>query len=190
MEYYRPIDIARELHISTSALRHYEAWGVVPSPERAGNGYRLYTRVHLEYFRCLRALIPAYGVPVACKAMVHIQNGEMDSAFWLINKEQAELHHEKTIADQTLALLQNPDLPPAGNKKQKAYMSIGEVSAYTAVQSSAIRHWEKEGLITLTVIPKMATGSLQRCISGKFCSSACCGERFIFWIICGKSFRR
>lgn len=28
MKHYRPIDIARELNISTSALRHYESWGL------------------------------------------------------------------------------------------------------------------------------------------------------------------
>lgn len=56
MHYLKPKDIAKELQISTSALRHYESWGVVPSPERSENGYRLYTQTHLAYFRCLRAM--------------------------------------------------------------------------------------------------------------------------------------
>lgn len=148
MRYYKPIEIARELHISTSALRHYESWGVVPAPDRAPNGYRLYTKVHLAYFRCLRAMFPAFGVGLTCQVLRLVQNGDVDTAFWLVNKEQANVHHEKTIADQTLELLQNPELPLAANKKLKTHMSIGEVAAFTGVQDSAIRHWEKEGLIS------------------------------------------
>ncbi|REK76991.1 MerR family transcriptional regulator [Paenibacillus paeoniae] len=147
MRFYRPIDIARELGISTSALRHYESWGVIPSPERSANGYRQYTEVHAAYFRCLRAMFPGFGVSITCQTLKHVQHGEMDAAFWLVNKEQASLHEEKTIADQTLALLQQPDLPPIRGKKRLGRMSIGEAATYTNVQASAIRHWEKEGLI-------------------------------------------
>jgi len=147
VRFYRPIDIARELGISTSALRHYESWGVIPSPERAENGYRLYTEVHAAYFRCLRAMFPGFGVSVTCQTLKHVMNGDINAAFWLVNREQALLHEEKTVADQTLALLQQPDLPPVRGKKRLGRMSIGEAAAYTNVQASAIRHWEKEGLI-------------------------------------------
>ncbi|MBV6713288.1 TioE family transcriptional regulator [Paenibacillus chitinolyticus] len=147
MEYYKPIDIARQLNISTSALRHYESWGVVPSPERAANGYRLYTRMHLAYFRCLRAMFPAFGVGLSCDVLRHIQRGDMDSAFWLVSHEQSVLQHEKAVADKTLALLQDPELPILANKKLKSAMTIGEAASLAGVQDSAIRHWEKEGLL-------------------------------------------
>ncbi|MBW7453014.1 MerR family transcriptional regulator, partial [Paenibacillus sepulcri] len=73
---------------------------------------------------------------------------DMDSAFWLVNKEQASLHHEKEVADQTLALLQDSELAILAGKKLKNRMNIGEAAALTDVQASAIRHWEKEGLLT------------------------------------------
>jgi DNA-binding transcriptional MerR regulator len=148
MHYYKPIEIARELHISTSALRHYEAWGVVPAPARAANGYRLYTKVHLAYFRCLRSMFTGFGTTVTCEVLRRIQNADMDSAFWLVNQEQAALQHEKAVADQTLALLQDPTLLFNENKRLKNHMNIGEAAALTDVQASAIRHWEKEGLIS------------------------------------------
>lgn len=154
MRYYKPIEIARELRISTSALRHYESWGVIPKPERAANDYRLYTHVHLAYFRCLRAMFSGFGYSVACKVLLHIQDADMDAAFWLVNHEQTSLNQEKVVADQTLTLLQNPELPLAPNKKLKNYMTIGEVADLTDVQPSAIRHWEKEGLIQPTRNPE------------------------------------
>ncbi|UHA72545.1 TioE family transcriptional regulator [Paenibacillus sp. 481] len=148
MQYYKPIEIARELEISTSALRHYESWGVVPAPERGANGYRLYTKVHLAYFRCLRAMFPGFGVKITCDVLRHIQQAEMDIAFWLVNKEQADLQQEKVVAEQTIAFLHKPDIPLFMNKKLKSHMNIGEVATFTDVQQSAIRHWEKEGLLS------------------------------------------
>ncbi|WP_429841208.1 MerR family transcriptional regulator [Brevibacillus sp. FIR094] len=154
MPYYKPIEIARELHISTSALRHYESWGVVPAPDRADNGYRLYTEIHLAYFRCLRAMFPGFGVAVTCEVLRSLQKADMDAAFWLVNKEQANLQQEKVAADQTLELLENLDLPLPPNKKWRNRMTIGEVAAYTGVTTSAIRHWEKEGLLVLPRDPE------------------------------------
>lgn len=147
MQYYKPIDIARELHISTSAMRHYEAWGIVPAPERGANGYRLYTRTHLAYFRCLRAMFAGFGVAVTSETLRSIQAGNMDAAFQLVNKEQAALHQEKNIADQTLAFLQTPELPISAGRKPKPRMTIGEAAEFAGVRASAIRHWEKEGLL-------------------------------------------
>ncbi|OPA75182.1 transcriptional regulator [Paenibacillus selenitireducens] len=147
MKLYKPIDIARKLQISTSALRHYESWGVVPTPARSTNGYRQYTEIHLAYFRCLRAMFPGFGVPVTCNVLRHIQHSEMDTAFWIVNKEQSILQQEKVVADQTLALLQNPELPMLKNTQLRDRMTIGEAASLTDVQESAIRHWEKEELI-------------------------------------------
>lgn len=148
MQYYKPIEIAKELQISTSALRHYESWGVVPLPERADNGYRLYTHVHLAYFRCLRAMIPGFGFTLTYDVLRLIQAADMDAAFWLVNAEQARLHEEKSITDQTLALLQDPRLTNFKDKKIKSLMKIGDVATITNVQTSPIRHWEKEGLLS------------------------------------------
>lgn len=148
MHYLKPKDIAKELQISTSALRHYESWGVVPPPKRNENGYRLYTQTHLAYFRCLRAMFPGFGFAVTYEVLRHIQKREMDEAFWLANGEQAKLQQEKNIADETLALLENPNLNSINQKKLKAHMTIGEVAELTNVESSAIRHWEREGVLT------------------------------------------
>lgn len=154
MTYYKPIEIARELNISTSALRHYESWGVVPAPDRAANGYRLYTEVHLAYFRCLRSMFPGFGVALTCQVLRTIQNKDFDAAFWFVNKEQANLQQEKVAADQTLQLLENIDLLHLPDHKRKKRMTIGEVASYAGVTTSAIRHWEKEGLLTLDRDPE------------------------------------
>ncbi|MBP3963894.1 MerR family DNA-binding transcriptional regulator [Paenibacillus lignilyticus] len=145
---YKPIEIARALNLSTSALRHYESWGVVPAPERGANGYRLYTDIHLAYFRCLRTMFAGFGVAVTCEVLRHIQAGEMNAAFWLVNKEQALLQQDKQAADQTMELLRRLELPAVADTKKKQPISIGEAAAIAGVTTSALRHWEKEELLT------------------------------------------
>lgn len=148
MQYYKPVEIASLLGISTSALRHYESWGVVPAPERAANGYRMYTELHLAYFRCLRAMIPGFGYKITYVVLRCIQQGNMDEALWLAGAEQAGLQEEKAAADQTLALLQDPEVSHIKGRPVSHLMSIGEAAEIAGVQPSAIRHWEKEGLLT------------------------------------------
>lgn len=145
--HYKPINIARQLNISTSALRHYESWGIVPAPERAENGYRLYGEEHLAYFKCIRAMYPAFTMKVISEVLIHIQQGEADEAFWLVSREQASLYHEKIVLDQTMKLLEDPDLNEFDKKAIRDGMTIGEVSKITNVPTSAIRHWEREDLI-------------------------------------------
>ncbi|WP_413377563.1 MerR family DNA-binding transcriptional regulator [Alkalihalobacillus sp. 1P02AB] len=147
MKKFKPIEIARELNISTSALRHYEAWGLVPAPDRAENGYRLYTSVHLAYFKCIRIMFFGFGTSITSSVLKHIQKGHVDEAFWILNQEQANLHKEREAANQTLALVENLQLPVMENKKKKKNLTIGEAAEFTGVTTSAIRHWEKEGLL-------------------------------------------
>ncbi|MBW4084476.1 TioE family transcriptional regulator [Paenibacillus sp. S150] len=148
MQYYKPAEIAAALGISTSALRHYESRGAVPAPERAANGYRLFTELHLAYFRCLRAMNPGFGYKVTYDVLRCIQRADMDQALWLAGAEQAKLQEEKAAADQTLILLQDPGINIIKGKPVNPRMTIGEAAEIAGVKPSAIRHWEKEGLLT------------------------------------------
>lgn len=147
MGYHRPVDIARKLNISTSAMRHYESWGIIPLPERSKSNYRLYTDVHLAYFRCTRALSNGFGFACTVDVLRKMTQGQTSEALWVVNAEQAKLNHEKSVTEQTLTLLRDPDLSPIEDKKLRAHMTIGEAASLTDVTPSAIRHWEQEGLI-------------------------------------------
>lgn len=148
MHYYRPIDIANELHISTSALRHYEAYDLIPIPERSEANYRLYTDLHFAYFRAIRTGSTAFSFAITVEVIQLIKAGKYNEAFWQVNEEQAKLNHEKKVTEQTLDLLRDSSFTLSEEKKWKSHLTIGEVATLTDVQTSAIRHWEKEGLIT------------------------------------------
>ncbi|HEX3043324.1 MAG TPA: MerR family transcriptional regulator [Bacillota bacterium] len=146
----RPVDIARKLNISASALRHYENWGMVPPVERAANGYRIYTEEHIAYFECIRAMAPGFGIQVTAEVLKKIQKGEVDEALWIINLAQTTLRNEKVIAEKTiqsLGLVSQKLVKHKLNSKRD-WLTIHEVSEATAIPTTTIRHWEKTGLFT------------------------------------------
>jgi DNA-binding transcriptional MerR regulator len=141
------IEIAKKLNISTSALRHYEAWGLVPFVERAANGYRIYTKEHEAYFQCIRAMYAGFGMNLIREVMPRIIRGEKLDALWLINKAQVNLHAEKETVQRTVDMLDLKELNDLPKYRKNNSFTIGEVAEETNVSTSAIRHWEKEGLI-------------------------------------------
>src|SRR5690625_2558618 len=86
-----PIDIPIKLDVGTSALRHYEAWGIVPAAKRKANGYRIYTEEHQAYFQCIRAMYHGFGMATVRKIMPFIQKHQFTEALWHVNKVQADL---------------------------------------------------------------------------------------------------
>jgi DNA-binding transcriptional MerR regulator len=141
------IEIAKKLNISTSALRHYESWGLVPIVERAENGYRIYTKEHEAYFQCIRALNSGFGMDLVREVMPRIMNGKQLDALWLINKAQVELHAEKETVKRTVKMIDLKDLADIPKYHNKNSFTIGDVAKEANVSPSSIRHWEKEGLI-------------------------------------------
>lgn len=49
-------EASRRSGLQASAIRYYEAHGIVPSPQRSSAGYREYTRNDLELLRFVRRL--------------------------------------------------------------------------------------------------------------------------------------
>ncbi len=139
----RPIDIARQLKISTTSLRGYEERGLVPPVSRTTEGYRIYTEKHLAYFICIREMLPAFDLTFIAKIMTELIAGRMDEALWIANKAQADLWNERLKYKKTVEILLHNKFDTAASNK----MNIGEVSKETGVPVTTIRYWEKAGLL-------------------------------------------
>lgn len=145
----RPIDIARKLNISTSSLRHYERWGMIPKVERSATGYRIYTDEHVAYFECIRAMADGFGILLITEVLKKVMDKDVDSAFWLVNEAQASLHNEKLISEKTMQSIMEAGAPLSTSNDNRDYLTINEISKETRIPISTIRHWEKVGLITI-----------------------------------------
>lgn len=102
---FRPIDIARQLKISTTTLRGYEERGLIPPVSRSSAGYRIYTEKHLAYFICIREMLTAFGLTFIAKVMAELKGGHIDEALWIANKAQADLWNEKRTYKKTVEML-------------------------------------------------------------------------------------
>ncbi len=139
----RPIDIARQLKISTTTLRVYEEMGLVPPVHRSSAGYRIYTEEHLAYFICIREMLPAFDLTFIAKVLKEVKKGNIDAALWIANKAQADLWNERQTYKKTTEILLNNNFNSAASKK----MSIGEISKETGISVTTIRYWEKADLL-------------------------------------------
>lgn len=145
----RPIDIARKLNISTSSLRHYEEWGMIPKVERSASGYRIYTDEHVAYFECIRAMADGFGIWLIAEVLRKVMAKDADSAFWLVNEAQSSLHNEKLISEKTMQSIKEARAPLLNSNDKRDYLTINEISKETGIPISTIRHWEKVRLITM-----------------------------------------
>lgn len=140
---FRPIDVARQLKISTTTLRGYEDRGLIPPVSRSSAGYRIYTEKHLAYFICIREMLPAFGITFIAKVMAELKEGRIDEALWIANKAQADLWNEKLTYKKTVKILLHNNFDSSISKK----LNIGEVSKETGIPVTTIRYWEKAGLL-------------------------------------------
>lgn len=144
----KPSEIARKLDVGTSALRHYEEWGIVPPAKRKANGYRIYTEEHEAYFQCIRAIYPGFGMKTVRKIMPLLQQKKFVEALWEINRIQADLYQRKSQAEQALEILEPNIMEDFLDKRKNKWFTIGEAAREINVPTSTLRHWEREGLIT------------------------------------------
>lgn len=147
METYTPKQIAAALSVSTTTLRRYEEQDLIPIVPRTKNNHRFYKMVHFQAFITLRILLKGYEIPVVYEVMRMIKQGKAEEAMWLINKQQFQLQMEKQRVEEILTMIQNADFTKFNNVKLNENMSIGEAAKIAGVNTSAIRHWEDEGLI-------------------------------------------
>jgi DNA-binding transcriptional MerR regulator len=142
------IEVARKCNVSTSTLKHYEEWGLVPEIPRAKNGYRQYSDLHVAYFLCIVKMNIGFGMKFVKEIMPLIQEGKITEVLWKINQAQVELQEERRQAEQVVEMLEVEEVEWfERRRKKKDHYTIGEVAEIAGVATSAIRHWEKEGLV-------------------------------------------
>ncbi|WP_172193721.1 MerR family transcriptional regulator [Saccharibacillus qingshengii] len=144
---WTPKQAAGSLGVSTTTLRSYERQGLIPDVPRVGAGRLLYTSTHMQAFRSLRRLLEAYPIPTAYSVMKQIRDHRIEEALWTLNAEQARIHTEKSRITEIMRLIEQTDFSKYNGRKITDSMNVGEVSRIAGVNPSAVRHWEKEGLI-------------------------------------------
>lgn len=142
----RPVDLARSAEVSTQQVRNLEAAGVLPPAERSASGYRSYRDEHLSALHCYQALVPGHGAPIARAIMSAATSRDLAGALALIDASHAALHEQRRTLDETAGALAAVGAGDTG--ASPAPLSIGELARHLGVRTSALRVWERAGLLS------------------------------------------
>jgi len=146
----RPVDLAREHHISPQAVRNYERDGLIPPAQRSPAGYRVYTEIHAAALRAHLALIPAHGHAAAREIMRAVNAGHLDAALTVIDRSHAQLLRDRETLDavgKAFAFLTAvPDTEPPDHEHRPT-LSIGKLADRLGVATATLRKWEDAGIL-------------------------------------------
>ena len=139
--------LGRRVGYSTQQVRDLERLGVIPSAERAPNGYRRYRAHHETALRAYREMATALGPVPARRLMPTLIAGSIAEAAERVDLLHADLAEERARVKEALrgldvAVAEAEDVFEEGDA-----MTIGELAQALGVRPSALRHWEREGLV-------------------------------------------
>lgn len=159
-QFMKTSDLARAVGIHENTVRRYVDWGLLPPVDRAPNGYRRFTRHHLDCLR-LDRLIMEGGYPgksIHKSGQVIIQYAVKND--WGGAMEQAH-HHlavvktEQAQANAAVDLLERW-AQGSGTDTTGSALRIGDAALLLGLSRDILRNWERNGLI---VVPRTEANS-------------------------------
>ncbi|UUT34311.1 MerR family transcriptional regulator [Microbacterium elymi] len=152
-------EIGRLAGYSTQQVRDLERLGILPAAERARNGYRQYEHRHLAALRAYRALAVAIGpvparrlMPVLLTSPLDVAAERIDDLHAALARDRARVREARRGLDAVLA-----DTRVTADFDDRDAMTIGELAQALGVRTSALRHWESEGLVIPERLPATQT---------------------------------
>lgn len=141
----RAVDLARRVGVSAQQVRNYVDQGVLPPVERRPSGYRVFTERHTQAIVAARALAAGHGWGRTRSIMNAVHAGDLATALAEVDASHAELDRERAEIAQVLGAFAH--LARADGAPTTRPLRIGEVARLTGVRTSALRVWEREGLL-------------------------------------------
>jgi DNA-binding transcriptional MerR regulator len=134
---------------SVQQVRDLEALGVIPAAARAHNGYRQFDTTHVHALRAYRDLAHAVGPAEARRAMREIRLQPPARGTALMCSFYTRLNNEREQALAARFALESIRAEAATDAEsaQGDSMTITELSQALGVKASALRFWEKCGLV-------------------------------------------
>lgn len=149
METLTTAAVAAASGYSVQQVRDLEALGVIPAADRSRNGYRRFRATHVRALRAYRDLAYAVGPVEARRTMRDVRHRPLDHGTALVCALHAGLNEERTQALAARLALESIEAEATTDAEPTAAdsMTITELSQALGVNASALRFWEKEGLV-------------------------------------------
>lgn len=135
MEEYTISQIAKLAGVNKETIRYYENFGLLPLPERKSNGYKIYTKRHLEIMEIILIVKDSGFTLNEIKEFISIEEDEENSQNHLykeiilkkisfLEKKIGELHSLKKGLEKVVYDIENYDIRRCIEIKKKNEMTI------------------------------------------------------------------
>ncbi|MBN1438225.1 MAG: MerR family transcriptional regulator [Anaerolineales bacterium] len=150
-ETFRTSEVARAAGVHPNTVRVYERWGFLPPVRRLPNGYRVYTRYHLEQMKLARMALhggwPGGRIRKSAIELVRSSaGGSLPAAVRLAGNHIRLVKAERAQAETAAAYLEKW---VNGRKPERRAAPLTILAAAKEVDSTvdAVRNWERNGLL-------------------------------------------
>jgi DNA-binding transcriptional MerR regulator len=150
---YSTSQIADKFGLHPNTIRLYENWGVISSPERKSNGYRIYTDEHIKQIEIVRLALRAEVLQngLRKKAIQIIQTvalREYAKALLLTDNYIESIDKETEFSKSAIMIVENilynrpMEVRPITYTRQQAADELN-------ITIDTLRNWELNGLLTI-----------------------------------------
>lgn len=152
MTTYKTAEVAKIIGIHPNTVRLYEKLKLIPTPERLPNGYRIFTKFHIEQCRLVRVGFQVEVVQNGLREKIvqmlkTAATGDFDAAILLINDYLKQIKQEQANAEEAIEIVKL--LLSVGSQEHTQCLKRKEVSEALGISMDALRNWEMNGLITV-----------------------------------------
>ncbi len=143
--------VAAEAGVHPNTVRVYETWGFLQPVPRGPNGYRLYTRAHVEQMKLARLALhggwPGRAIRRSALSLVRqAAAGDAKGAFESARKHIGLVRAERARAEEAAAYLEEWSRGGGAAPSGKAF-AISKAAGRLELTVDTLYSWERNGLI-------------------------------------------
>lgn len=152
MNTYTTSQVASIIGIHPNTVRRYEEWGLITTPKRQSNHYRIYTDLQLDQFRLARKALQVEllqnGLRKKIMDLVKVAaKCEFKAALVLCQDYINMLNSEIINAQEASSFAQSQLSSDIEN--MSTYYKRKEIAALANITIDTLRNWEMNGLLTI-----------------------------------------
>ena len=153
IETYKTSEVAKIIGIHPNTVRLYEDLKLIPKPERLANGYRIFTKVHIEHFKLVRTALQVEvlqnGLRKQVVKVIKVAAlKEYSKAIELTEKYIESIKYEKNQAEEAISIVAGI-LADNNQEESPTQLTRKESAEYLNITMDTLRNWELNGLITI-----------------------------------------
>lgn len=152
MDTYKTSEVAKIVGFHPNTIRRYEEWELIPKPQRAKNGYRIYNEYHVELIKTAKVAFQVEVLQSGLRAMMRelikaLAKYEFAAATALLNDYVLAIDQEIDEANEAIHIVE--DMINGTIEEEDISLKRSEAADYLGVTTDALRNWELNGLLSL-----------------------------------------